>query len=218
MVFLVCFACAAIFWLLKNLSSTFNHTIKIPISLVNYPQDWIVYSPEQDYFQVNVRGRGFQLIQWTSLNADPFEIDLRQMTYQAEGSKAYMLTNHLVPAVFSYLGSKIEWDGQLQDTLHFKADQRVQKEVFVRFHGSMSAEKDSVLVHYELTPNQVSIRGPKSKLKELDTISTIEAHFELLHNNLTTKLALTVPGCDSCVLSPNQVELKISLEELPSVE
>lgn len=218
MVFLVCFAIAGLFWLLKNLSATFSHSISIPISLVNYPKDWIVYGPEHSELQLNVRARGFQLIQWNNLNAQPFEIDLNTLVYPKGEGKPYVLTNPFVPALHAYLGSKIEWDGQLKDTLFFIADRRMEKEVLVYFNGSMSAEKEIVSIEYSIEPSIVRITGPRTKIKELDSISTIEAHFEMLHDNLSTQLALTVPGCDSCMLSPNQVELKIILEELPSEE
>lgn len=223
-VFLVCFVVAALFWLLKNLSATFSHTISVPVQLINYPPEWIVYGPEHSTLELNVRGRGFQLLQRNGVSADPFEIDLSIVVFpRKQGESAYLLSNQLIVGVHNYLGSKLEWDGVLPDTLFFIVDRRIEKRVPVHFNGTMSAEFDSVYIGHKLTPEMVSISGPVSVLDQITSISTIEAHFELLHNDLTTHLALTIPGCDSCILSPNQVELKISLEnpppdELPSEE
>lgn len=223
-VFLVCFVVAALFWLLKNLSATFGHTISVPIQLVNYPDDWVVYGPEKSEIDLNVRGRGFQLVQWNGFHSEPFEIDLSLAKFpKKQGEAAYLLSNQLLSSLHYYLGNKLEWDGVLPDTLFFIVDRRTEKMVPVHFNGTMSAEPDSAYIEHKLTPDMVSISGPVGVLDQITSISTIEAHFELLHNDLTTQLALTVPGCDSCVLSPNQVELKISLvkppsEELPSEE
>jgi hypothetical protein len=223
-VFIVCFVVAALFWLLKNLSATFGHTISVPIQLVNYPKDWIVYGPEKNEIDLNVRGRGFQLVQWNGFHSIPLEIDLSLAKFpKKQGEGAYLLSNQLLASLHDYLGNKLEWDGVLPDTLFFIVDKRSEKRVAVHFNGSMSPEQEGFVVSHSLSPQFVKISGPTSVLDHLTSISTIEAHFELLHNDLSTILTLTVPGCDSCVLTPNQVELKISLEklgleELPSEE
>ncbi len=218
-VFIVCFVVAALFWLLKNLSATFGHTISVPIQLVNYPDDWIVYGPEKSEIDLNVRGRGFQLVQWNGFHADPFEIDLSLAKFpKKQGEAAYLLSNQLLASLHSYLGNKLEWDGVLPDTLFFIVDKRKEKRVAVNFNGSMSPDQEGLVVSHSLSPKYVQISGPSGALEKIDAVSTIEAHFELLHNDLSTMLSLTVPGCDSCVLTPNQVELKISLEKLPSEE
>lgn len=218
-IFLICFFVAALFWLLKNLSATFSHTISVPIQLTNYPPEWIVYGPEHSKLRLNVRGRGFQLVQRNGVSADPFEIDLSMVVFpKKQGQSAYLLSNQLIVDMHNYMGSKLEWDGVLPDTIFFIVDRRTEKTVPIHFNGSMSAEPDSAYIEHKITPDMVSISGPVSVLDKITSISTIEAHFELLHNDLTTQLALTVPDCDSCVLTPNQVELKISLEKPPSEE
>ena len=62
LIFLFFLALSSVFWLLMTLNETYEQEIRIPVSMVNVPDNVVLLSPDTDTVKVTVRDRGLVLL------------------------------------------------------------------------------------------------------------------------------------------------------------
>ena len=62
LIFLFFLALSAVFWLLMTLNETYEKEVRIPVSIVNVPDNVVLISPSTDTMKVVVRDKGLVLL------------------------------------------------------------------------------------------------------------------------------------------------------------
>ena len=210
-VFLICFIISSFLWFFQSLGRTYNKSIIITVEYTNLPKDKVFTTPLPNKFDVLVKGIGWDLLSYyLQINKPVFEIDLSQIGSQKQYSAATAkkLIVDQVPGLTDILSIQPE-------VIDLNLENAVEKKVPIEFKGNITyangyGQSGGII----LTPNEVVIRGPKSRLSTINSIQTDS----LVLNNLTSPIdqivKLDLSGYNFLHFDTNQVLAQAQIEEL----
>ncbi|MAZ26079.1 MAG: hypothetical protein CL868_03245 [Cytophagaceae bacterium] len=208
-IFLLILVLTACVSLLVKLNKLYTFDVKVPISLINLPEDKILKSYTAKKIEVNGRATGYEYLKYR-LSDQEYVVDLSQLK-RANGKYFYVFN-----ASNANLGGSLS-DSELSrimpDTIFFSLDENYEKRVPVVQNSDISfAAGYGSLEGVVFTPDTVMVRGPKSVLDSLGQVSTKEIRFKDLKSTVEDSIAL-VTNEKQVDIIPQRVQMHLEVDK-----
>lgn len=196
-VFLVCLSIAVVFWFLNAFTKEYQTTLEFPIAYKNFPGEQILVSELPSEVKVEVSGFGFNLLTHMIFDSrDSLEVDYETSRVRRRGDRAVRVFDpiQLKELADLEIPGDIEIKDVVSDTIRMVFESEVSKQVIVAPKVEVAlAEQYFISGKISVSPNKITITGPPSVLREVDTVYTVYKSFENLDKRLNLDIALDLP-------------------------
>ena len=118
LIFLFFLALSSVFWLLMTLNETYEQEIRIPVSMVNVPDNVVLLSSETDTVKVTVRDKGLVLLGYVYGDAlRPMRLNFK--SYVRGTGSASVTASELQRLVYQQLSASSKIVSVKSDKLEF---------------------------------------------------------------------------------------------------
>jgi hypothetical protein len=195
LVFAFFFCVATILWYLNKLSYEYSTNVTLPLKFENLPKGKVMVGDPPKSINLGVRSYGYTILRYRiGASLSPVYIDLSQVTlFQLEGSetKSYILTSRVRSIIANQLKGDLALEQVMPDTLFFEFTQLTEKKVKVIPNLSYSFDRQHMLSGPILiTPDSITISGPKSLLDTIENVTTSIVRFEKISESESKSLQL----------------------------
>lgn len=191
-IFLFCFLLSTFFWFLSALSKDYKTELSFHLAYTGFSESFILVEDPLNKIRGRVEGSGYELLgEQFALNNSKIPVDL-SFARAAKGEDLYFLeTKNIRPKVLEELDRDIQLINLYPDTLFFKTQARVAKEVDLVADFNLSfASGFRQRGEIKLTPARIKISGP---LGYIDTVKSVKLKaMELKDLEDTTSIELEV--------------------------
>lgn len=204
---------AGIVWLAVTLNKTYTTQLRVPLAVVNLPQDVAIASSLPAHVDVTLEGRGWQLLILATVRPLVFEIPGPRLA----SSRRLQLSRYLEDAL--RLPEGVTARLVAPDTIDITIDRYVRKKVPVRLAAeALLFRQDFGLAGpISVLPDSVELFGADKVLRGIDSWPTEPRRYEDLSNPVVDELALadSLPGIVRFKSEP--VKVFIPVEQLADV-
>ncbi len=211
LVFLICTLLAGVFWLVKAMEEQYTTTISFPIQYQSFPDNKLLKDSLPGSATLKVRSSGWQLLKLKWEKApNPLVVNLSQ------GGDSHLI--QLEERAFFRAGEvpkKLKVLDIAPDSVKIAFDQALEKKVPVVLNGNFDFAK-----HHELAdsiakvPKTVRIKGPKTYVKQIESVSTKPFHFKEIKKKRVESAKLKAPGYPFVSYSHKKVKVIIPAENV----
>lgn len=173
LIFLFFFALAGVFWLLMSLNETLEREIKVPVRLVNVPDNVVLMSNETDTVKLTLRDKGLVLAGYVYGDGlKPINLNFKAYVKDSAGYVALPMAeiNRLLYLQLSASTKIVQTKG---DKYEIYYNYGLSKKVPVKWKGTVEPEHLYFISNVDYSPDSVTVYA---SAKLLDTIT--EAHTE----------------------------------------
>ncbi len=217
-VFLLCFFCSAMFWLFIKLSRENQAVFRQPLTVIDIPQESILYDQSDMYVSFSLQSTGVRLIA-TRYFSTPDTIRLNAGSLprlSRQGTSYHFVTSTMMTQLLSD-----EVDGNFSvlsvrpDTVFFQVVEAMEKMVPVHLQADLSYERrfgkyGEIIV----SPDSVLLKGPSSIIDTIGHVHTEALKYEGLAQSVNTIAGILAPASHKSVqVIPATVEVHIQVEE-----
>lgn len=209
-VFLFFLVVSAGFWLLQTLDETFEKELRVPIQLVNVPEDIVITSPLPDELTVTVRDRGATFLRYWRHRIDPLTFSYTD--YVTSRSRGYVR----IPEsdVLNLLASRLQGSSKVleirPDTLDFYYNHGSSKKVPVRIEGLVETDARHYLLSATTEPQEVEVFASSAVLDTLTFVPTEMLNLSKLSENKSIDVRLqSIRGAK---IEPSTVHLTATVD------
>lgn len=214
-VFMMCLLIASFFWLLNQLTKTYNININVPLKYVNLPQNKVILNDLPSSILFLIEGDGFNLLSVDEESEiDSVLVDVRKINLNHYGDKerGVFSTHYIHDNVIEQLGSKIKVQQISKDTISFIFELRAEKEVPVKPQLDLSTGKQFLIKGKpSISPEKVLISGPQSVIERITEVSTEKISLHNLEESYQGKWGLKIPY-RKVEMDYKQVDLTVDVE------
>jgi len=216
-VFLIFVVLSFMFWFLTQLEQIYVTRISYPVEYQDMPEDKLVVGHLPEQIDLEVRGQGFQLLEYKFFHVlNPLVLHLDAYNIQEENTdkpRHFIVTRKAAPRISQQLSQEVEILNITPDTLFFEFSERISRRVPVEPNLSYSFANQMMLRDgIQIEPDSVNISGPGSVVDTIDQVYTQSRSFQNLEKTVHTTLALK-KNHDQLELSTLQVRLTIPVEQ-----
>lgn len=194
-IFLFCFLLSTFFWFLSALSKDYKTELNFPLEYTGFSDNFILMETPLKRLKGRVEGSGYELLgEQLSLNNSQIAVDL-SFARAAKGDDRYFIeTKNIRPKVLEELDRDIQLMNLYPDTLFFKTQARVSKEVKLISDLDLSfasgyRQRGEVLI----TPSRIKISGPVGFIDTVQSIALEKLELSDLEDSTVIDLALVLP-------------------------
>ena len=200
---------ATVFWLFATLSNIYSETLEYKVSYKNLPDNIVLTNPPINKIQLDVKGKGWNLILSHLKQRKSVKIDL-----QALKLRPYILTKYLLKEINHQFSNDYEIIDVVPDTIFFPFEKKIVKKIPVQFKSEISFAKqfdlaDNILIE----PDSIFIEGPKNIIDSTHSWPTTTLKLQELKNKVDTNLLLLKSPVFAVKLSTNKVKVHLTVEE-----
>ena len=181
-----------LFWLLMNLSKEYITEINLDISFKNIEQGKLILNNPPDEINLSISAVGFKLL-GTNLFHKPLVIDLKNLIKKTD-STYFLLSNNLIPEIQNQLKSGLILKNINQDSIFFKINKLNSKKVKIVTDINVNFKKGFDLSSKQtLTPNTITIYGPKSILDTINSLKTEKIKLLNISDDVAMQTNILIP-------------------------
>ncbi|HAO14754.1 MAG TPA: hypothetical protein DDE71_04235 [Tenacibaculum sp.] len=181
-----------LFWLLMNLSKEYVTEINLDVSFKNIEQGKLILNNPPDEISLSVSAVGFKLL-GTSLFHKPLVVDLKNLIKKTD-STYFLLSKNLIPEIQNQLKSGLVLKNINQDSIFFKINKLHSKKVKIITDININFKKGFDLASSQiLTPNTISIYGPKSILDTINFLKTEKIRLLNISDDVKMQANILIP-------------------------
>lgn len=212
--FLVCFALAGFLWFFQSMGRDHLSDIEVDIVYENLPEDMAFTEALPDRFHLDVKGQGWDLLAYKwRVNKAEYHIDLSQYasdaTFSANAVRDMISQN--IPGLKEILNiSPTSIDLHLEKAHRKKLPVKPQVSVDPKKGYALSGK---IIVE----PDSVWVRGPKSRVDQLEFINTESYTEKEAHEKVEVELKLS-DSLDFIFMEPQSVTVSFEVEKLTEKE
>lgn len=214
-IFFFCIAISTFFWFLSSLAEQYTTDLNVPLNYTNYNKGFILVETPPEAISVIVTGSGFDLLgEQMSLNRKPISIDLSKITSNEYGNFG-ISTNSLRNQVLNSIDKDLKFERIANDSLLFKTDIRVSKQLKIKTNLDVSYESSYNLNgDVSIEPRQILVSGPKEQMDSLEFITTDISIDRDLDDTLVVYKKLSESGqYQSITFDPDSIKVIIPVEK-----
>ena len=209
---------ALLLWLLVVSEREYVHTLDIPIEIRNIPARKTLSAEIVPTAEVRFRGTGralFQSIMLKSLYNFKLVLDLDRIKTEYDFDLNNYYREHPEKVVIPD-GFDIEFISIVQpDSIHIALDDNAERPVPVRINVSIKPAPGFIqvgrLIH---SPRNIELKGPKTVVIPVETISTKWQEFKGLTSDLNVTVELDVDFPQTVEVSPATVSIQVDIQSI----
>lgn len=180
-------------------------SMSVPLEIKNPPEDQVLVKPIRRMVQVTLRGPSF-LVGPIASSPPPFKVTIPERM-EDRIRVSLRPSDLVVPSMIEVLSVEpAEMD------LVFEPIERREFKVEVPRVGQL--EKQYTLSRLDFEPKVVTVRGPRSELKQIKTVETEPLDLETLSESKTVTLGVRNPGSHTA-LGTKSVSVRVAINEIP---
>lgn len=196
-------------WVFVVTDNRFDHTLSIPLRLINKPKGWILTQPIPSRVKVRFRGLGKDLFGF-HFRDKRIELDLHQIRRTAKLPITVEMIKG-IPVGMTIVPVRIVEP----DSITIQLDRFAEKKVSIR--------PDFTLVPFDgyiqigdivFEPDSIIVRGPESLVNTIDEVSTERKEYRNLLKEIRGKVHLTLPPWETLHYSLNTVRFRVDIQRI----
>ena len=188
---------AALFWLLIKLSSNYTVTEPLTINIKDTPADLVLTNGTQK-IKVTLSTSGFELLNYyfKPISRRKVDISLEEVPLHKDGESTYSFnSSYAKEKIANFLTlepSEISFD---ENRIILNMEQLDSIRVKVIPNADLTYEKQyNRIGKIQLTPDSVTIYGPKNEIAEIDNVYTENFTFRNINQNIDINVPLKLDG------------------------
>jgi hypothetical protein len=222
-VFLICIATSAFFWLILSLSKTYTLQLNYPVNYENFPLDKVVANPLPKQVMLTVNTNGFNyLIYLVTRSRKTLSINVKQLRSLYKKNHYYILTNSGIDTISSQFSEEMKIIKIDPDTIFLNFNKKINKKVPVIVNFKIDyfnnyQPSDSMV----LTPAFVTISGVKEVIDKVNSVETKPIVLKKVKDNISLQVDILQTHelkLLEVIPASVKVELKISKYTEGSIE
>ena len=205
---------AALFWLLIKLSSNYTVTEPLTINIKDTPADLVLTNGTQK-IKVTLSTSGFELLNYYFKPSSKRKVDisLEEVPLHKDSESTYSFSSsYAKEKIANFLTlepSEISFD---ENRITLNMEQLDSIRVKVIPNADLTYEKQyNRIGKMQLTPDSVTIYGPKNEIAEIDNIYTENFTFRNINQNIDINIPLKLEGMLNS--DHKDINVKISVEK-----
>ena len=207
---------SSVFWILTVLSKDYTSTISTPVVFYNLPDDKLLIESKEVTLQMQVKAPGFSLLahQFKFFRKVPLNVSNFMMKRKSDNWEFSWIGAQSLAEVQEALPNKMQLLHVQPNRINLFFGEKSQKSVPISLKSEMSF-KDLFRLKGEvqLTPNNLTISGPKSVVDAIESISTEELKLQNITTSQKGKLAISNPSHKELTYNHNEIEYNLSVEQ-----
>ncbi len=211
--FLICVVISAFIWTLIKTSKGYVKTVNYPITYINIPKDKILINKLDTVCSVSVRFNNISFF----TKRKPIIVDLENLKLNKKRDiyEAFILTSRIIKKKSKQLYPSAHILSVSPDTLIFRYEDVVYKEVPVKLNISASFEKQYQLYDsIKYNPKNIILKGSKSELDKISSLETEKKDFYNLTKNQNFYIPILNPYKDGNLkIFPDKIKVFIPVEK-----
>jgi len=173
--FLISVLFAIIFWFLITFDKSYDSSIPFSVKFSNIPEDQVLKNTPPEALHLIIKAKGWDIFKIKRLRKN-YTINVDIENYS---NKDYILTNDFRKSFKGSPFSEIDIVNITPDKILIELEKKIEKVVPVKLNIDLSVKKQFGLAGpISIEPSQVTIKGPKTSIKKIDTIYTENLEFE----------------------------------------
>lgn len=185
--FLMFLLCSGLIWFINNLSESYISNATFDLKYINVPDSLLLDHASKEEVDVKVQASGFQFLRFNVKNKE-IKIDLSSASLK--DGKHYIPQSVYRKQIDKQLRSMtlLEID---RDTLFFDFTKVGSKKVPVNSKVNITFSPNYILDGpLKIEPSMITIRGPKTSIDTINSVSTLKIDFIEETTNFTHKVEL----------------------------
>lgn len=205
---------AALFWLLIKLSSNYTVTESLTINFKDTPSDLVLTNGTQD-IKVTLSASGFELLNYyfKPTSRRKVDISLKEVPLHKDGRSTYSFgssyAKEKIANSLTLESNEVSFD---ENRIILNMEQLDSVKVKVIPNVDITYEKQyNRLGKIQLTPDSVTIYGPKNKISSIDNVYTQKLILRNINQNIDTDTPLKLD--ESLNADYKDINVKIFVEK-----
>lgn len=187
LIFLFFLVLSGSFWLIMTLNETYEREVRIPVRLVDVPDNVVITSDTEDTLSVVLRDKGYSL--WAYIYREKVhEVNISYKAYSRKNGTGLVSAGELQRLIYQKVFSSSHIVSIKPNKFEFFYNHGLKKRVPVKLYGRVEAARSHNLEAVELYPAHVDVYGSE---EALDTIKFAYTQ-QLNVTNLKDTLVRTV--------------------------
>lgn len=176
------------FWVMITFNEVWEKELRIPITVVNVPQNVVLTSDDVDTVSVVLRDKGFVLLNYmTGDNSNRIRIDADFNTYNKGNGYGVISTADIQKQIYKQLASstKIVQQQGKPDKSEFTYNYGQCKKVPVVYSGKVEPENLYFISNVTYSPDSVLVYASRQKLDSIECAYTKPIYLNNVHDTLS---------------------------------
>lgn len=203
---------ALFLWFYVVTDNTYPHAVAVPLHITNVPDDWILLEQPPENIAVLFRGTG-KAFMGLGFRNKRFELDITQTDPEA----IYPLDLNMIrgiPRTANCQAIRI----LDQDSILIRMEQALEKRVPIIPDITVSLQDGYTRVgDIGLEPDSILLRGPRSIVKDIESVKTGSFFEERVSRKLRGEITLSPPESDLVTYSSRRSEFFVDVQRIHEI-
>lgn len=183
LIFLFFLCLSGVFWLLMTLNETYEMEFRIPVRVVNIPNNVVLTSQETDTVRVTLRDKGLVLVGYEyGEGIRPLVVNFK--TYAKSANSFVLPSADIQRMLYQQLSASTKVAGVKTDRLEFFYNYGECKKVPVEWSGRVVPEDLYFISEVHYRPDSVTIYSTRDKLDSIKVIQTEQLNYTNFRDTL----------------------------------
>lgn len=198
LIFLSFLALSGVFWLMMTLNETYEQELKIPVRIVNVPQNVVLTSDATDTVRVTLSDKGFMLLGY--MYGDMLRpIKLNFKNYMRNQSPVSVSAAEIQRMAYQQLSASTKIVSIKPDRLEFFFNYGLRKRVPVKWSGRVLPEHLYFISNVEYRPDSVDVYASQKRLDSISVVYTEPLNYANFRDTLSLSCGLQKMKGVKCV-------------------
>ncbi|MFQ5863986.1 MAG: YbbR-like domain-containing protein [bacterium] len=204
---------AIFIWFFVVTENDYEYGIEVPVTVINIPDGKVILNEIPRNAKVKIKGSGKALIALSVSRGARLELDLSDVDYQ----KTFFLKPKNV--LVSRPAGSIETQEIISpDSITVLLDDYQERKIAVATKiRAKTAPGYTIVGEVQITPDSITISGPKSIISQIDKVLTQELEYSDLRFDLRATAPLAAMPSEKVEVSANQVDIFLNVQKLLEV-
>jgi YbbR domain-containing protein len=215
---IVALVMALLLWFHVATEKVYEYTTSFPVKISNLPKDLILSEEVPKEVQVQIRGKGKELLKLLLVQKESLQIDSKNFK---AGESEYTLKPQEIP-IPEGLDLKVD-EIVSPKSIKINLDHSTEKKVPIHSQITILPKEGYIQVgEVSLAPHEVVIAGPTKLVRNIESVETEKKILEDVTQAIADRIGLTLPKGHNLRLSFNQVKFSADVQkamekEIPGV-
>ena len=184
LIFLFFLCLSGIFWLLMTLNETYEMEFRIPVRVVNIPNNVVLTSQETDTVRVTLRDKGLMLVSYQY--GDGLKtINVNFKSYARLSNSFVIPSADIQRMLYQQLSASTKISGIKSDRMEFFFNYGECKKVPVEYSGRVTPEELYFISEVKYSPDSVTVYSTRDKLDSIKVIHTEQLNYTNFRDTLS---------------------------------
>lgn len=189
LIFLFFLALSGVFWLMMTLNETYEKEMRIPVHIINVPQNVVLTSDSVDTVKVSLSDKGFVLLGYMYGDGlRPLKVNFKN--YMRSTGTGSVTAAELQRMMYQQLSASTKITSTKPDRLEYFFNYGLHKRVPLRWSGRVIPEHLYFISHTEYETDSVDIYASQEKLDSINIVYTEPLNYANFRDTLSVRCNL----------------------------